>query len=100
MTLIGVLGFALLALGVFILWQANRSKNNPIDFADILIDSGRTSLRKLGELIALLASTWIIVALVVNDKLTPEYYGLYIGAWVARTLLGQLTQAKAAQMDK
>lgn len=100
MNVVSVLGIALLLLGAFVLWRADKSKSNPVDFAHLLIENDRTSLRKFMELLAGLASTWVLVYLAVADKLTEGYYLAYLGCWVARTLLGPLSQAKATQIAK
>lgn len=72
--------FTLLAL--WFAWRASHSTNSKFNFEDLLLDSsGRTSLHKLGQFIALVTSTWGFVYLTLAYKLTEFYFGLYMAAW-------------------
>jgi hypothetical protein len=98
-TAVGVLGLALLVFGAWALLRAQRSEASPIDFAHTLQDpDGRTSLRKVGEWVALLSSTWLVVFLATAGRLTDWIFGLWLVAWVSRAALGALIGAKAASM--
>lgn len=93
-------GAILVCAAVYVLWKAQHSRSNPINLADLLIDGStqKTSLRKGGEAVALLATTWVLVYLTIAGKLTDWVFACYVGAWVSRTLLGMLAQAKAGAM--
>lgn len=89
-------GFLLAALGLFILYRAHRSKTSKVDLAHLIVDrDGHTSLRQVGEVLALLVTSWIVLWLAVSDKLTGEVFGVYNVAWVLRTLAGPMSQAWA-----
>lgn len=93
---IEALGIALVLFAGVFLFMAHRSENSKIDFAHTLNDSdNRTSLRKFGEWVALLTSTWIIVYLAKAQLITETYFGLYLAIWVARAAFGALLSAKA-----
>jgi hypothetical protein len=93
---VAALGLVLVLLGTVILWRAHKSKSNPIDFSDLLLDyDGKLSLRKLGELIALLASTWALLWMASLKTLTEGVFGIYIIVWAARSAIGPLISARA-----
>jgi hypothetical protein len=79
-----MLGLAGMALFFWFLWRAQRSKDNPIDFATMLVwpGTGQTSLIAVGSLLGILTTTWMIVDLALRNHLTPEYFGIYIGALI------------------
>lgn len=95
-----IVGFLLAGLGLYILWRAQKSRTSPIDLAHLLVDrDGHTSLRQAGECLALLVTSWIVLWLTVSDKLTEGIFGVYIVAWVLRTLAGPTMQAWAAALQ-
>lgn len=95
-----ITGMIMVAAGVWLLVRAQFSRSNPIDFGTMLIDQkdGTTSLRKVGELVALLTTTWVVLYLAVKSDLTDTIFFAYVGAWVSRTVLGVLAGAKASAM--
>lgn len=95
-TAVGVLGLVLVIFAVAFLFLAHRSPGSPINFAHTLQDrDGRTSLRKLGEWMTLLSSTWIVVFLATVDRLPEMVFILWLLAWVARAAIGPILGAKA-----
>jgi hypothetical protein len=94
------LGIVLVLFAAVFLFSAHRSTTSPINFANTLTDSdGRTSLRKLGEWVALLTSTWVLVFLTKSGLLTETYFGCYLLIWVARAAIGPILGAKAEMMS-
>ncbi len=85
--------FDLLSLGLgtifatilLAMWQRD---NSPFDLRHLLIDSKtqRVSLFKLGQLVALVVSSWGFVVLVSKDKLTETYFLGYMTAWTAANI--------------
>lgn len=96
-----ITGALLVIAAIWILWRAQSAEHNPVDFATMLVDQkdGSTSLRKVGELVALLTTTWIILYMAVKGDLTETFYVAYLGVWVSRTVLGVLAGAKASAME-
>lgn len=91
----GVL-FALLF--AVILYRAQKSQDNPIDLAHVLLEGRRTSARKLIELLAFFATTWVLLWLTVADKLTEAYFWIYAILWPLRSVAGPLIQAWAQRV--
>lgn len=92
-----IAGFLLAGLGLFVLWRAHYSRTSPIDLAHLIVDrDGHTSLRQASECVALLVTSWIVLWLAVSDRLNESVFGIYIVAWVLRTLAGPAMQAWAS----
>lgn len=94
-----LLGVACVVVGLtWLLLMHGRSR---IDLVDVVTEAGpdgvrRASLRKLGEAVALGASTFVVVYDAIDEAGASDLIlGLYLAAWVSRTLLGMLAQAKA-----
>lgn len=95
-----IAGVVVTAIGVA--WLLAAHWLDRIDLVDIVTEWDeqrgvrRASLRKTGEAVALGASTFVVI----YDAIKPSgpsdlILGLYLAAWVSRTLLGMLAQAKA-----
>lgn len=76
----GMIGF----FSVLLSWHLN--KTNSIDLKSLLIKDGEVSLSKLGQLIALLVSTWIIVYQTRAGLLTEFLFLGYMTAWSGANL--------------
>lgn len=80
--------FAILACAVLaILWtleRRSRSNLSQFHFDDLLLDeNGKTSKAACVMFGSFVVTTWCIVYLTANDKLTEGYFGAYLTAWVA-----------------
>lgn len=53
----------------------------------ILDDTKKPSLIKIGQLVSLIVSTWAFIVLVTKDKLTIEFFTIYMTVWSASTAL-------------
>lgn len=72
-----------IGLLLFFLWlfmQANKDPKSPVAWEDLIVntDTERTSPYKLGYLIGLIVSTWIVITFADTDKLTFDIFGLYL----------------------
>ena len=93
------IGLGLLGLGTLVLWRAHRSKDVPIDFAHLLVDvNGKTSLRKCGQALCLLASTWIVLWMASLKTLNETIFIGYVVIWAARSAVGPLVAARAGSI--
>lgn len=81
--ILGLLGF----FGVLLTWQL--TKDNSIDLKSLLIKDGEVSLSKLGQLIAMLVSTWIIIYQTRNGLLTEWLFTGYMIAWSGANLVSK-----------
>lgn len=77
-----VLVFMLLMMSR-LLWRAHTATGNNFDIKYLLIDerSERVSLKKMGALLALITSTWIVLYMTVKGSVTESILGLYLFVW-------------------
>jgi hypothetical protein len=74
-----VLGVLLLATA-FVLWRAAR--NGKFDFSAMLRDSeGKESALRLGILVSLAVSSWVIVKTALANTLDPQFFWAYLFTW-------------------
>jgi CDP-diglyceride synthetase len=90
--------FMMLILGVslLILWKWHKS-DNEFDLQQLIVDntSGKLSIEKFLLVAAFTLSSWLIVGLFNKDKMTENYFGMFLGAFVAaRAVSSGLTVLK------
>ena len=90
-TIILVLGMSIF-FGVLLKWHLN--KNSTLDLSSIVVNNGVFSLSKLGQLIALLVSTWIIVYQTRHNLLTEWLFTGYMFAWGGANLVNKWIDGK------
>lgn len=80
-------------------WQ--RDPANQFDIVSLVTDgeTGKVSLFKTGQLLALLVSTWGFVVLTRADKLTEWYFAGYMLAWAGANVAKIAIDAKAKPKD-
>lgn len=98
-----VAGVAVTILGLG--WLLLQHLRDRVDLVDVVTEwddrRGRrkASLRKVGEAVALGASTFVLVFDAITPPANEWLLGLYLSAWVSRTLLGMLAQARAGAIE-
>jgi hypothetical protein len=81
--IMGGLLFWLLVVAWRISAGASRNPDNKFDLSESFTDdNGKTSMARISVFVALVVSTWVLVALVVTNRLTEWFYTAYIGAFV------------------
>lgn len=77
---------AMLAIGILaIIWSFYRAHRNPnFDFSmfDLLMEHGRVSKVSCVFMGSFAATTWVIIRLALDGKLTEIFFAAYISAWV------------------
>lgn len=65
---------------VWLFSKASRDPNSPIMWEHLIVDTqnDRASPYKLGYLLGMIVSTWIVVNFADRDKLTFDIFGLYL----------------------
>lgn len=95
------LGVACVVVGLA--WLLTMHWRGRVDLLDVVTEPDvveptkrRASIRKIGEAVALGATTFVLIFAAFEDRAANEWlFGLYLGAWVSRTLFGMLAQARA-----
>ena len=75
-----------LLIVLWIVWsfyQAHKSPGNAINLFDLVMVDGRLSKMAVVFMGAFATTTWAIIRLTIDGKLTEGYVGLYSTAWVA-----------------
>ena len=96
--LMGVLLFLTLTASVLILGYL-QFKRDQLDLRWLILDdkSGRPSIHKIGQVLALIVSTWGFVNLVNHGTLTEIYFTTYMGVWAGSVALNKLLDKGSAQ---
>jgi len=77
---------ALLIVALVITWSFYRAHKNPqitFDLFDLLMESGRLSRIAVAFMATLVVTSWVIVRLTIEGKLTEGLFTAYVAAWVA-----------------
>jgi hypothetical protein len=71
-------------------------KKDSLDLRYLILDdvTGKPSLSKLGQLIALVMSSWGFQYQILNDRMTEWYFGLYMSAWAVTGLANKWLSGK------
>lgn len=76
----------ILACGVIIMafsfWATHKNKSNEFNAFDLIMHEGRVDKIAVSYMLVLILSSWIMVDLQVNAKMTEGYLGIYVGAWI------------------
>ena len=81
-SLVGVI-----ALIVVVLVKRDRSTTSAINLEDLLLgEDGKLSKAASVMMGAFAMTTWLMVYLALNAKMTEGYLAIYVGAWIAPTV--------------
>lgn len=92
---------ALVALLLINLYYA-QLKKDIFDLRFLIYDAGtkQPSLHSVGQLIALLVSSWGFVYLTLHDKLSEMYFMGYMSAWAAASAVNKFLDNKNKPDDR
>ena len=77
---------AMLIVALAIAWSLYRAHRSPqvtFDLFDLLMEHGRVSRIACAFLATLVTTTWIMVRLTIDMKMSAEYFMAYGAMWVA-----------------
>lgn len=88
---------ALLAVvGLFIIWtiyRAHKDKDFAFNLFDLIMENGKVSKISCAFMLTLVFSTWLMLDLTLNGKMTEGYFTTYGALWisplVARVIFGK-----------
>lgn len=82
----------LICVGVLVRWHTRKDE---FDLRLLLLDADmRLSLYKLGQLVALLVSTWVLIHETRVGKLNEWLFGSYMIAWTGVNIAAKLADKK------
>lgn len=96
--------FAILAIAILAIMlsleRKNRSSRSAFSFDDLLTENGKTSKAACVMFGSFAVTTWLLVFLTVNGKITETYFGAYLAAWVAPAVAKIIKGDAAPAADK
>lgn len=86
-----VLLFFALVVGILILVYA-QFKKDAFDLRSLIVDpqTKQPSIHQLGQVSALLISSWGFIVLVLHNQLTEVYFTTYMAVWAGANALDKL----------
>ena len=78
---------SLLFVALLMLWHTNKEVD--FDVKSALMREGKFSLSKLGQLVALMTSTWVVIYQTRHGLMTEWLFTGYMLAWSGANLLGR-----------
>ena len=77
----------LVILALAIVWNFQRDKNNKVDVKDLICSEGRINEAKFMRFGEFLVSTWGLIYLIVDQRISEWYFAGYMAAWAGNALL-------------
>ena len=78
---------AILATGILVvIWSFYRAQRNPnfaFDLFDLIMENGRVSKVAVAFMITLAVTSWIVLRMTIDGKMTELIFGAYGAMWVA-----------------
>jgi len=86
---------AIVVIALILLWVVQRTKDN-LDLRSLIVDeqTKQPSIHKLGQLTALVMSTWLLVYLALQNRMDSVYFTTYMGIWTAAQAINQWTTSR------
>ncbi len=89
-------GFILLA---FSFWRAHQKSEFEFNAFDLVMNKGKVDKISFAFMLVLAVTTWVIIDLQVNGKLTEGYFTMYGGLWVT-PLVAKVVFNKTSEAGK
>ena len=69
---------------IFFLWlyRVSSSEHNTYSLSDLITTGGRMDLSKVGQLVAMISTTWVFIHMEMREATVEWYAGLYMLAWI------------------
>lgn len=72
---------------IYVLMKRDRSSMSHINLEDLLLGDDRKLSKAAAVMMGAFAmTTWLMVYLALNGKMTEGYFAIYVGAWIAPTV--------------
>lgn len=95
--------YAILAVAAALIlisfYQLNRDRDD-FNILDLIMENGRVSRIAFAFMLTLLVTSWIIVKLTVDGKMSEQYLFVYGGLWIAPVVAKLLSNNPPADKDK
>ena len=77
---------ALLIIALVVFWSFYRAQKDPdfrFDLFDLLMENGKVSRLAFAFMATLGVTSFLMIRLTIDGKMTEGYFGLYSAAWIA-----------------
>lgn len=91
---------AALIIMTYTLYRAQKDPNRVFDVYDLVMENGRLSRQACVMMGSFVTTSWMMIQLTVNGKLTEGYLGLYSAAWIAPTVTRMIVGGNAPAVPK
>lgn len=72
----------------FVLVKRSRSSNSALNLEDLLLgDDGKMSKAAAVMMGSFAMTTWLMIYLTLNNKMTEGYLSIYVGAWIVPSVV-------------
>lgn len=90
----------LAVLTLLILYGLQRTKDN-FDLRWVIVDeqTKQPSLHKIGQLTALIMSTWLLVYLALQGRMDATYFGTYMAVWAGAESVNKYLSTRSPDRD-
>jgi hypothetical protein len=86
---------------VWLLARLHNSNSSAFLIDGLLVDDrGKSSVSKLGELVALIVSTWVVVHMSIGNELTFDIFTAYLAVWAANRGLRHFINSKYSSKNE
>lgn len=94
----------LLYIGIFvfffIIYKWHTDKSNVVDVRSLLMTGDKMSLSKMGQFVAMIVSTWVIIYQTRAALLTEWLFTGYMLAWAGTGVVNKFLNKTNSQPDK
>jgi len=91
-----ILACAVIAAG-WLAWKINGSDNR-FKFADLFLDpTGKASMSRVGQWVALCLSSWLLVYVTLHEKYSESAFGLYMASWSLTAVANKYAEKRNEQ---
>jgi len=85
-------------------WQAHKKPSFDFNAFDLIMSKGKVDKIAVAFMLVLILSSWVIVDLQVNGRLTEGYFAIYTEAWitplVAKVVFNKTEPIKSDDLSK
>lgn len=79
----GLVLLLVLALLTIMGWQAQRDTSNNFNIWDLVMEAGKASRTGVAFMSVLVITSWVVITMALQNRLTETVFGIYCAAWVS-----------------
>ena len=94
---------ALAITGLVLLWSLFRAHRDPatdINLFDLLLENGKLSKVSVAFMVTLTVTSWVVIRLTLDGKLTDVLFAGYAAAWIVPLVACILNKSSTDSVEK